>query len=383
MYLFYFLLGAVICWGAKCCSRREWNDEYCSLKQTKILLGIQAIIIPLHHMAQKTCASWLNPRYIIHGLDVFVPIGHLLVAVFFFCSGLGLYKSLKTKKDYLHGFVLKRIVPLIIAFYLSEFIYTGVRLLIGEKMKTKDIIWYLSGLHMANMNGWYIVVIIFFYFFFWLAFRLCKKEGTAILWMFIACVAYAVFGSFVGHQNDWWLRGEWWFNSIILFPTGLLFAKYEEKITAFFKKAYPILLPLSVIGTFGMHFLSVWAQNVWGYYGEYSHDPLTVPHRLMCCGVQWVLCIFYVLSCFLIMLKVKLGNKLLAIAGSVTLELYLMHGMFVELFGFDFLEKVPSLHYIKNIPLYILVVFACAIPLTAVYSFIWKKLVKLLPKPRS
>ena len=84
MYFFYFLLGVIFFWGAKCCKRKEWNDDYCSLKQTKIILGIQAIIIPLHHMAQKTCADWLEKRYIIHGLDVFVPIGHLLVAVFFF-----------------------------------------------------------------------------------------------------------------------------------------------------------------------------------------------------------------------------------------------------------------------------------------------------------
>ena len=383
MYLFYFLLGAVIFWGAKCCRRHEWNDEYTSLSQTKILLGIQAILIPLHHMAQKSCAPWHEPRYIVHGLDVFVPIGHLLVAAFFFCSGLGLFKSLKSKKDYLRGFVLKRIVPLIIAFYLSEFIYTGMRLLIGEKMKALDVICYLLGVHMANMNGWYVVAIVLFYFLFHLAFRTCKKESTAILWMFIAAAAYAAGGSFLGHWHEWWMGGEWWYNSIILFPLGLLFAKHEEKITAFFKKAYPVLLPLSVAGTFGLHFLSEWAQNVWGYYGEYWHDPLLIPHRLMCCGVQWVLCIFYVLSWFLIMLKIKLGNKLLALAGSKTLELYLMHGMFVELFGYDFLEKIPSLHYIKNVPLYILVVFACAIPLTAVYSFVWKKLLKLLPKVRS
>ena len=56
-----------------------------------------------------------------------------------------------------------------------------------------------------------------------------------------------------------------------------------------------------------------------------------------------------------------------------------MHGMFVEIFGYDFLEKMPSLYYIKNVPLYILVVFACSIPLTFIYHVVWKALVKLLP----
>ena len=37
---------------------------------------------------------------------------------------------------------------------------------------------------------------------------------------------------FVDHQNVWWIRGEWWYNSVILFPLGLLYAKHEEKLTA-------------------------------------------------------------------------------------------------------------------------------------------------------
>jgi peptidoglycan/LPS O-acetylase OafA/YrhL len=83
---------------------------------------------------------------------------------------------------------------------------------------------------------------------------------------------------------------------------------------------------------------------------------------------------------FLISLKIRLGNRLLALLGSVTLELYLMHGMFVEMFGYDFLEIAPSLHYIKDVPLYIAVVFACSVPLTFIYHVVWKKIVKALAK---
>ena len=378
MYAFYFLLGAVILWGARGYKRREWNEEYCSLGQTKILLGINAILIPVHHIAQKTCASWLDEKYIIPGLEVFVPVGHLLVAVFLFCSGLGLYKSFKSKRDYLKGFVKKRILPLVIAYYLSEYIYLLVRVFMGEKMSPKDVICYISGLHMANMNAWYLVAIVFFYAFFYLSFRFCRKEGTAILWMFVACVLYALLGAAVGHQNYWWIRGEWWYNSIILLPVGLLFARYEQKITAFFKKTYVFLLPFSILLTVGLYVLSEYVMKVWGYYGEYWGDPLLILHRLGCCLVQWLLCISYVAVNFLVLLKVRLGNGLLKLVGSVTLELYLMHGMFVELFGFDFLNEVPSIVYIKNVPLFILVVFACSVPMTFLFRLVWKKIVGLL-----
>jgi len=377
MIIIYILIVVMVFYGTKICKKGEWNEEYCSLSQTKILLGIQAFFIPLHHMAQKTCAPWHPEEYMVHGLDPFLSVGHLLVSVFLFCSGLGLYKSFKNKKDYLNSFFRKRVLPLVVAFYFSEFIYLVVRFLMGEKMQIKDVIWYLSGLHMANMNCWYIIIIIFFYIFFYLAFRFCKKDGAAIAIMFIISVIYAVFGAFLGHPEGWWMRGEWWYNSIILFPIGLLFAKYEETVTQFFKKSYCILLPVAVIGTIVSYVITQLAMDVWwGYYGEYWGDPHMVLHRILCCGTQWVLCVFYVALHFLLLMKLRVGNRILKFLGGITLELYLMHGMFVELFGYDFLEEAPSIYYIRSVPLYVVVVFACSFPLALLFRKLWKAVVK-------
>ena len=377
MYLFYFLLALVIFFGAKSTGRGQWNEEYTSLKQTKALQGITALGIALHHMAQKTCASWQPMQYRVHGLDVFVPVGYLFVAVFLFCSGLGLYKSFKSKPDYLKGFFRRRILPIVIAFYLSEFIYTGIRLLMGERMKLTEILWYLSGLHMANFNAWYVIVIPFFYLVFWAAFRFCRHEGVAVFWVFVFTLAYTVLGAFIDHQNDWWMRGEWWSNSILLFPLGLLFGRFEKPVTRFFRKGYWFWLLLSFAGIFLLFQQSEWLNGtVWGYYGEYG-DRLKVQHRLLSAGGQWVVSLFYVTFCFLLMMKVKLGNKVIAWLGSVTLEFYLMHGVFVELFGFNFLDITRSLIYIKNVPLFIAAVLACSV--VATLAFRW--LLRLITDP--
>ena len=82
------------------------------------------------------------------------------------------------------------------------------------------------------------------------------------------------------------------------------------------------------------------------------------------------------------MLKVKLGNGLLKLLGGLTLEFYLMHGIFVEVFGFNFLDIRPSLYYIRSVPLYILVVLACSVPLTAAYHFLWTKLRALIVRDK-
>ncbi|MBO2516747.1 MAG: hypothetical protein CW338_05630 [Clostridiales bacterium] len=377
MYLIYFLLGMLLFCGAKICRKGEWNEEYTSFGQMKILQGATVLLISFHHMAQKTCAPWHESRYIVHGLDLFVPMGYLFCAVFLFCSGYGLYRSLKTKPGYLKHFIRRRILPVIAAYYLSEIIYLAVRVLMGEKTGALDIIWYLSGLHMANFNAWYIIAIIFFYFVFYFSFRFCRKERTAILLVFAAALLYTAGGALIDHQNDWFMRGEWWYNSIILFPAGLLFAKHEKKITAFFKKGYIVWLILSFAGIFVAYRLSQYLNgSVFGYYGENWGDPLKVLHRLGSCAGEWLVCICYVAFNFLLLMKVKLGNRALVMLGGVTLEFYLMHGIFVELFGYDFLEYTKSLVYIRSVPLYIIAVLACAAAATVLFRLLLKALLK-------
>lgn len=48
--------------------------------------------------------------------------------------------------------------------------------------------------------------------------------------------------------------------------------------------------------------------------------------------------------------------------GTITLEFYLIHGVFVELFGYSFIDIAPSLYYIRNVALMILVVAIPSIP---------------------
>ena len=361
MYLFYFSLALLMFFGACGAGSGAWNEEYTSLKQTKALQGIMILGVALHHMAQKTCASWLSHSYIVNGLNFFLPMGYMFVAVFLFCSGLGLYKSLQTKPDYLKGFFRRRILPIVIAFYLSEWIWTAVRLLTGQQMNPAKILWYLSGLGMANDYSWYVIVIPFFYLVFHAAFRFCRREGVAILWIFAFTLAYTVLGCLVGQQDTWWMRGQWWYNSILLFPLGILFGKYEKQVTGFFKKGYWFWLILSFAAIFALH---TWSEYMldhgWGYYGRWQS-------RLPAAATQWLVSIAYVAFCFLLMMKVKLGNRALAWLGGMTLEFYLMHGLFVQLFGFSFLDVGRSLIYIRSVPLYTVAVLGASVPASVLF----------------
>ena len=379
IYLVYPIMIALFLWGAKKSPKGEFNDEVMSLKQTKAFQGYIALCIMLHHLGQKTCASWLKPKYIVPGLEFFVPIGYFFVGVFLFCSGYGLYKSHVTKPDYPgKGFVRHRIVPIIVIYYITIFIYLLVRLfVVHEKMTDKlQILWYATGLQLANPYGWYVCVVPFFYLCFYFAYRYCKKDSTALIIVAVFTFLYTLLGTFIDH-NDWWMRGEWWYNCIHLFLIGLIFGTYEEKITAHLKRHYKLYLILSFVLIFVFYILSEITQGIFTYYGETFGAPDTVLRRWKCLIPQILASTSFVVFMFMLQMKLKIGNRFLHFMGTMTLEFYLIHGIFIELFCYTFDDgDAKPLYYIRSNVLLTLIVFALAIPSALALKQISKKLLK-------
>ena len=361
VYLYYIVLAVILLWGAKLYKRGTWNDGFMSLSQTKALQGFFAICILLHHAGQKTCASWLNPRYIVHGLDVFVPIGYFFVGIFLFCSGYGLFKSFQAKRDYLKGFVKRRILPPVLAFYSTGLIFFIARLVMGEKMKPSQMLIYLSGLQLCNPNTWFVIALPIFYFGFYLAFKYIKNENSALLVTCMVVLAYTILGTMIDH-NNWWMRGEWWYNSAHFFSIGLLFARFEDKVLGHVKKHYVPYLVLSFLFIFIFFAFSEFTQATFSYYGENFNANFKVLRRWVCLLSQQAASCAFVFFVFLVNMKLQIGNKVLKYMGTITLEFYLIHGLFVELFGFSFIDVAPSLYYIKNVALYVLVIVVLSLP---------------------
>ena len=97
----------------------------------------------------------------------------------------------------------------------------------------------------------------------------------------------------------------------------------------------------------------------------------------------WIFQFLYTLAFmslyYLLSMKIKVGNPVLRFFGKLTLELYLVHGIFVNLFGYYMIqEPTKPVYYIKSVPLYVLVVFACSIPVSFGLSILDKKVGKAL-----
>lgn len=363
IYSVYVILPIILLWGAKFTGFKKFNEEFLSIEQTKQVQGFLAILIMLHHIAQKTCASWIQPQSrIVHGLDIFVSTGFLLVSVFLFFNGYGVYKSFHAKKNYLNGYVKRRILPVVLALYSTTLIFFVARLLVGEKMDGRQVVLYLLSLDLCNPNTWYVIVLPFFYLAFYLSFKFIKKDGLAVATTTLFVLAYIYLGCNIQH-NDYWIRGEWWYNCVILFPVGIIFAKFENRIVPFFKKFYWALLVAALALYYPVYLWSNDVCNKFGYYGEgWLPDNIVVFNKVISVSSQAVLTTWFVLCVMLISMKLKVGNRFLKFMGTITLEFYLIHGLFVELFGWQFDGGVRTPYHPKYVIVYVLLVFVCGLP---------------------
>lgn len=363
VYLTYPVMAVVLTIGATWYGKDKWNEEFFSLKQTKYIQGYIALSIMIHHIAQETCGSW-HTYPLIPGLEMYVNVGYLFVAVFMMCSGYGLYRSYISKADYFAGFFKKRVLPIIFEFYVTGIIYLIARMIMKEHMKGEQIFYYITGYVQANEYAWYALVIPYFYLIFYLSFKFIKKDSGKIWGVVAGTFIYTLIGTMINH-NNYLMRGEWWYNSVHLFWIGMIFARYENVIVTGIKAHYVRNFVINFIMLLVIYRISRMLCD-WGfYYGENNRQltfTIVVLRRWAVLFTEMLASLCFVIFVMMLNMKLKLGNRLLALMGTITLEFYLMHGLFLELFSYKFFDTVPSIVRITNVPLLIIVVFVLTIP---------------------
>lgn len=347
VYLYYPLLLLLLFFGARVCKKGEWNEDVLSFGTTKAFLGFCSIIIIFHHCSQRLCAPWLAPFRIVHGLDAFVFVGYLCVAVFFFCSGYGMFTASKSKEGFWNKFFVKRILPVIIPatiIWLVFFVIEKYKKVHIEKplwINTYDYIWYIPAL-------------ICMYLVFYLSFRIIKNEKAGIAVLIAGVVLYSVVCFLFS-------PGTWWYNTHHLFAAGVITARKKDKIISGLKKGYvPLIVIMTVITALAFAWASYYYQLITAMGGQYND----LAHGITELFGQKISALTFVILVVLIGMKIKIGNKVLSFLGTITLEIYLVHPLFVQLFGFAFVnESGKPLYHIQNQFLYLAAVILPAIPI--------------------
>lgn len=297
------LFGLVLCGkGHKRLGRKELNPDYLSIESSRSIRGFFTIAVVFHHLAQHTTDGLL--------FRFFALVGYFAVSVFFFLSGYGLQSRHLHDKNYKHGFMARRLLPILLPYTLITLIYWLTYALLGTRYTLWDVLVGLVDGKPIAMFSWYIISIIVFYVVFYLLMRLCKER---YLLMLLGASIYCLLYIIICVKLDY---GSWWYNAVHILVLGMAWAVYENRIVTLIKKNYRLTFLLAcVILPSVLHFTG---------------------NRFGLTNIRGVLDVLvglkaatFVLSIIVCSLKFTRSNAVLNYLGEISLEIYLCHGLFI------------------------------------------------------
>ncbi|NLG03214.1 MAG: acyltransferase [Clostridia bacterium] len=368
------VLYIVLAAGFKKSAKGEFHEDFMSLKVTKGLQGFAAVGIMLHHLVQ----SITKYGEINYGpLNLFNDVGVLFAGMFFFFSGYGLMVSLETKPNYLDTFVKKRFPVILIPFYLVNLIFVvcnGVfnNLFIGEAIKPGEVMLALSGFVLMNTHLWFIVEICVLYVLFYIIFRLIKNRNAAYAVMGICTVALIIISVLLGHDYESfsggvWFKGEWWYNTTILFFIGMTIAKFKDAVFAAVKKHYAVFMTVGFVLFAVLFVLTRYVMMNHGYYTE-TEVSMGYADKFITLIVQTLMAAAGILFFMMLTMKLQFSNKILDFLGKISMELYMLHNLFI-------MTMTDGMQY-ADVNHYLITIYGCAILAAVALHFIGGKILK-------
>lgn len=346
MSVFYLLLLLLLFTGVRVAPAGKFFEDASSYESCLPLRGFFMLLIVFHHLSQQLT----HPG----SLKLLQGIGPLCVSFFFLLSGYGLMKKHLQNPGYFHAFFRRRYTKLFIPFITCNLIFLCVNLALGTSYTPWRFLKCLVGLELVNTHAWFVLTIALFYLAFYLIFRFVKRVVWGYVLLFIFQLSYS---AFCMHQGSGFqlFEGPWWFNSSILFFIGVLLAGIGSRLISFFKEHYRLLTTLSVPLFLFLYIVSVLVEDAFPYQTQ-DIPPLSPRILRSWFTMLWqsLAAVSFCLMIVLFTLKLKCSNRALHFLGTISLELYLIHGLFIQLFK-------GQLCTIQNDYLFITAVLICSV----------------------
>ena len=314
----FFTLSYYFCllFGCKY-SGKMFHNNFLSLKILNGLKGFSALSILIGHIVRN------NPKYNKTILK-YIPPGNFSIypAFFLFCSGYGIMVSYKKRKNYLDDFLKKRLLKILIPFYLSK-----IAILSFSKydsydyqksfLKNLQFLDILGNLFLYNYN-WFVMEIITLYLLFYFSFKYIKNKILSKLLILIICwILFFIPTFFESNENNKYIFVRRHYHlSIYSFIYGLFIGDYEDMIIQIIKKFYHIFFSLSILFPYCFYifnkyiYLFPYIRGNYFYY-FFNYSKINIENII-------------IYSSFLIIsMKFQFNNILLDYLGKYSYETYL------------------------------------------------------------
>ena len=171
----FLLLFIVLCLWHIHYTKEGFYDDFLSVDKTNAIKGIFIVVVFINHIKEyyvKTGADlshWYDSAF-------FIPakaFGQLMVVMFLFYSGYGVYESIKKKgDDYVRNIPRKKVLNTLVNFDIAVIIFACAGLLIGSKIDFLSFLLSLIAWDAVGNSNWYIFCIIACYTFTYISCRI-------------------------------------------------------------------------------------------------------------------------------------------------------------------------------------------------------------------
>ena len=234
LYLIFILILSI--WGI----RFSVDGAYLSKERCNSVKGIFILLIFLTHSLQYIKASGYN----FAGIDAFIPaivkhVGQLVVVMFLFYSGYGVAVQVNKKgEQYVKQMPHHRILKTLLNFDVAVCFFILLALLLSHPLSISQILLSFVAWDSVGNSNWYIFIIILCYVFTYLAHRISSSYACEVILLF--CLMAMLLLSYV--------KGTWWYDTILAYPAGFLYACHRQRMETILKRYYfPLLLILSAL----------------------------------------------------------------------------------------------------------------------------------------
>ncbi|MFR7590272.1 MAG: acyltransferase family protein [Longibaculum sp.] len=255
-----FLIVVCICLIASMnVSYKGLDKQYLAKKNTQVIKGVFVICVFLSHVRTYSNFDSSSDLFVIEILDY---LGQIMVALFLFYSGYGVFESIKKKgQKYIADFPKNRIGKTFFDFSIAIILYFLLAMFTGEYYSIQDILLSLTGWTSIGNSNWYMFAIFSLYILTYFCFSLVKnKSRVSLCFMIIGSFFYIVIVSQFQPTR--------FTNTYLCYIAGMLYSYFKEKIDDYLKNniflyyVFTILIVLTYIYIYPNKGLNIYIYNL-------------------------------------------------------------------------------------------------------------------------
>lgn len=245
LYLIFIIIASVL--GIEVCFK-NFNKEYLSKSNTACIKGIFILIVFYSHYVTYTHVN-MSKDFLMYDLRQF--LGQLMVTLFLFYSGYGIFESIKKKKnDYIKALPKNRIFKTWFHFAIAVFSFLIIGLILKKEFTIKKIVLSFIGWDCLGNSNWYIFGIIFLYIMTYLSFNIFTEEKQYKKGIILNWLLTIIFILFLSIYKD-----SYFYNTLACYNLGMTYSFYKDKIEKiiFDRKKYFISLIITIFAFFTLY----------------------------------------------------------------------------------------------------------------------------------